>query len=172
MNRNVLPSALLAVALATAIGALPGDARADYKTGTGSACVPYGTTTVWDDLRFLVGAVTPRLDTDEYVLCNFSTDAESGWYGASTEASVALQFKAGSVDAPVSCTATAGSAYMYGTLTYTKAVTIPATLSSTLSITDIVAPGSYSWAPFNVVCKLPSKATLSRVVLSEAGATA
>lgn len=171
MNTIALRCVLATVAVgALFLSALP-SARADYKTGTGSACVPYGTTTTWDELRYLVGAVTPREDTDEFVLCNFASDAENGWYNAATEANVTLQFKAGSLDAPVSCTATAGSAYMYGVLTYTKSVTIPATLSSSLAINDILAPGSYSWVPFAVTCKLPARATLSRIVLHESGST-
>jgi len=170
MLRTAAPSLALTLAIAAALTA-PMPALADYKTRTGSACQAYGATTTPDELLYLVNGVTPRNASDEYVLCDFVVDAESGWYNAANSATLNMYFKAGAADAAVSCTATAGSAYMYGVLTYSTAQTIPATLSGTLSLSGMTAPGSYSWAPFNVVCKLPAKATLARLVLNEAGAT-
>ena len=171
MNAHFLPAALLAIVAGAALIGKPHSAQADYKTGTGSACLPYGSGTTWNDLQYLVNGVTPQADTDETVLCNFAVDTEGGWYSAGTNARVALYFKAGTLDAPVSCTATAGSSFMYGVLTYTSATTIPATLSSTLNINNITAPGSYTWPPFGVTCRVPARATLSRIVLHEAGTT-
>lgn len=163
-------SALATLAVGGALLATPGVASADYKTGSGGMCQPYGTTTT-DDLRYLVNGVTPRYDTDVTILCNLVPDSEYIWYTASTDATAMLHFKAGTADAPVSCTATVGSAYMYGTLTYSKATTIPATLSTTLTISDMLAPGSYSWAPASITCLLPKRAVLARIVLHEGGAT-
>ena len=170
MNATTIPTAILTLVIA-ALFASPQIAQADYKTRTGSACVAYGATTTPDELQYLVGGITTRNATDEFILCDFVVDSEYGWYNAANSASLTMYFKAGNVDAPVSCTATAGSAYMYGVLTYSAAQTIPATFSSTLSFSNMTAPGSYSWAPFNVNCKLPAKATLARMVLNETGAT-
>lgn len=171
MNTIGLKGALLSAALAALLLGVPPAAHADYKSGSGGKCLPYGASTAWGDLRYLPGAVTTAGDTDEFVVCSFDSDAENGWYNAATDASVSLHFKAGSLEAAVSCTATAGAASMYGTLTYTKSLTLPATFSGTLSINDMIAPGSYSWVPFSVVCRLPARATLSRIVLHETGPT-
>ncbi|NOT87426.1 MAG: hypothetical protein HOP03_04505 [Lysobacter sp.] len=171
MNRFALSSssAALTLAIAVALGAAPQAAHANYKTSTGSACLAYGNSTTPDELLYLVNGIRPRYDTDEYILCNFVVDSENGWYNAANSATLSMYFKAGNIDAPVTCTATAGSAYMYGVLTYSAAQTIPATLSSTLTMSGMTSPGSYSWAPFNVNCKLPAKATLARMVLNELG---
>ena len=82
---------------------------------------------------------------------------------------LSMYFKAGNVDSSVTCTATAGSAYTYGVLTYSVTQTIPAALSSTLTMSGMTAPGSYSWALLNVNCRLPAKATLARMVPNELG---
>jgi hypothetical protein len=169
MNRIAFSSAGLTLAIGIALGAAPQTASANYKTSTGSACLAYGATTTPDELLYLVNGITTRNATDEFILCNFVVDSENGWYNAANSATLSMYFKAGNVDAPVSCTATAGSAYMYGVLTYSAAQTIPATLSSTLTMSGMTSPGSYSWAPFNVNCKLPAKATLARMVLNELG---
>lgn len=169
MNRNAFSSAALTLAIAAALSAAPHTASANYKTSSGSACLAYGTTTTPDELLHLVNGIRPRYDTDEFILCNFVVDSENGWYNAANSATLQMHFKAGSIDAPVACTATAGSAYMYGVLTYSATQTIPATLSSTLTMSGMTAPGSYSWAPFSVNCRLPAKATLARMVLNELG---
>jgi hypothetical protein len=169
MHRIALSSAGLTLAIGLALGVAPQAAFANYKTSTGSACLAYGNTTTPDELLYLVNGIATRNATDEFILCDFVVDSENGWYNAANSATLSMYFKAGNIDAPVTCTATAGSAYMYGVLTYSVAQTIPATLSSTLSISGMTAPGSYSWAPFNVNCKLPAKATLARMVLNELG---
>lgn len=171
MNTPLIPTFALTLAIAAVFAASPQSAQANYKTSTGSACLAYGASTTPDELQYLVGGITTRNATDEFILCNFVTDSEDGWYNAANSASLTMYFKAGNLDAPVTCTATAGSAYMYGVLTYSAAQTIPATLSGTLSFSNMTSPGSYSWAPFNVNCKLPARATLARMVLNEAGAT-
>lgn len=170
MNRIALSATGLTLAIGLTLGAAPQAALANYKTSTGSACLAYGGTTTPDELLYLVNGITTRNATDEFILCNFVVDSENGWYNAANSATLYMYFKAGNIDAPVSCTATAGSAYMYGVLTYSTAQTIPATLSSTLTLSGMTSPGSYSWAPFNVNCKLPAKATLARMVLNETGA--
>lgn len=166
---HAIASAALTLAIATALSIAPGTASANYQTSTGSACVAYGTSTTPGELRYLVNGITPLNATDEYILCDFVTDSESGWYNAANSATLQMFFKAGNVEAVVTCTATAGSAYMSGVLTYSGAHTIPATLGGTLTLSGMTAPGSYSWVPFNVVCKLPAKATLARMVLNELG---
>lgn len=171
MNTIPLHVAASTLVLGAILAVAPRPAHADYKTSSGGACQPFGSTTTTDDLRYLVNGVTPRNDTDEVVLCNLVADSEYTWYSATTDADVSLFFKAGSMDAPVSCTATTGSSYMYGSLSYTKSMTIPATLTGTLNITGMLAPGSYSWAPFSVTCQLPARAVLARIVLKESAAT-
>jgi hypothetical protein len=169
MNRTACFSAALTLAIAAALSAAPQTASANYKTSTGSACLAYGSTTTPDELLYLVNGITTRNATDEFILCDFVVDSENGWYNAANSATLQMYFKAGNIDAPVTCTATAGSAYMYGVLTYSATQTIPATLSSTLTMSGMTSPGSYSWAPFNVNCRLPAKATLARMVLNESG---
>lgn len=167
---HTLSATALTLAIAAALSIAPQTAHANYKTSTGSACVAYGGSTTPDELLYLVNGITTRNATDEFILCDFVVDSENGWYNAANSATLAMYFKAGNIDAPVTCTATAGSAYMYGVLTYSASQTIPATLSGTLTFGNMTAPGSYSWAPFNVNCKLPAKATLARMVLNESGA--
>ncbi len=159
---------VLAAALAT-LGA-PSVADADYKTSPGTACMPYGAGTSWDELLYLSGGVSARGDSDEYVLCGFTSDAENGWYSPSNQADLQLYFKAGNADAAIACTATAGSSFMYGVMTYSKSLSLPATMSGTMPIRDIQAP-MYSWTPFTLTCRLPGKATLARLVLNERGTT-
>lgn len=166
---HAIASAALTLAIAAALSIAPGTASANYQTSTGSACIAYGTSTTPGELRYLVNGITPLNATDEYILCDFVTDSENGWYNAANSATLQMFFKAGNVEAAVTCTATAGSAYMSGVLTYSGAHTIPATLGGTLTLSGMTAPGSYSWVPFNVVCKLPAKATLARMVLNELG---
>jgi hypothetical protein len=166
---HTIASAALTLAIAAALSSAPGTASANYQTSTGSACVAYGTSTTPDELRYLVNGITTRNPTDEYILCDFVTDTESGWYNAANSASLHMFFKAGNVEAAVTCTATAGSTYMSGVMTYSGAHTIPANFGGTLTLSGMTAPGSYAWVPFNVVCKLPSKATLARMTLNELG---
>ena len=169
MNSTMIKSTLLVLCIALAALAAP-HAAADYKTSTGTACMPYGGSTSWDDLLYLAGGVSTRGDADKYVLCGFSTDADNGWYSASTNADLQLYFKAGSADAAVACTATAGSSFMYGVMTYGKSLSLPATLGGTMSINGIQAP-MYSATPLTVTCRLPGKATLARLALNERAAT-
>lgn len=163
-------STLATLMLGGAFLAAPGTASADYKTGSGGMCQPYGKTTP-DDLRYLVNGVTTRYDYDATILCNLAPDVEYSWYSATTSADARLYFKAGNADAPVTCTATVGSSYMYGSLSYSQAMTIPATLTYTMNINDMRAPGAYSWAPAAITCVLPKRAVLARIVLYERGAT-
>jgi hypothetical protein len=169
--RTAMLGAALTLVTAAALSIAPPAARADDKTSAGNACRAYGATTAADELTYLVGGITPKNPTDEYILCDFVVDSENGWYDAANSAYLYMYFKAGSADAPVTCTATTGSPYMYGVLTYSASLTIPATLSGTVSFSGMTSPGAYSWAPFNVVCKLPAKATLARMVLNETGPT-
>ena len=53
--------------------------------------------------------------------------------------------------------------------TYSATQTIPAVLSSTLTMSGMTALGSHLWTPFNINCKLPAKATLARMMLNELG---
>ena len=163
-------STLLVLCAGLATMAAPQVADADYKTSSGTACMPYGSNTSWDELLYLSGGVGTRGDADEYVLCGFSSDSENGWYSASTNADLQLYFKAGGADAAVACTATAGSSFMYGVMTYGTSLSLPATLAGTMSIGSIQAP-MYSWTPLTVTCRLPGKATLARLVLNERGVT-
>jgi hypothetical protein len=169
MKSIALSSAALTLAIAAALSAAPQTAHANYKTSTGSACLAYGTSTTSDELLYLANGITTRNTTDEFILCDFVVDSENSWYNAANSATLSMHFKAGSTDAAVACTAVAGSGFMYGALYYSDSQTIPATLSGTLAFANMTHPGSYSWAPFSVVCKLPAKATLARMVLNELG---
>lgn len=171
MVRNATASFTLSLVLATTISALPQTARADYKTLSGASCMPYGTSTTSDDLKYVVGGVTTRNATHEFIICDFTVDAETPWRSL-TNATLLLFFRAGDVDANVSCTGVVGSGYLSeGFLAYSDSRTIPARTNGTLALTSMTAPDSFVWSSFSVVCSLPAKATLFRMVLREGGTT-
>jgi hypothetical protein len=167
MNSTPIKSLLLVLCIGFAALLAPRDAGADYKTSTGTACMPYGSNTEWSDLLYLSGGVTTRGDADASILCSFVVDADNGSYDATLSTDLQLYFKAGATDAAIVCTATAGSGFMDGVLTYSQSLDLPATLSDTVSIDGVQAPPTYSWAPLTVNCTLPAHSTLARLVMSE-----
>ena len=87
MHTPLIPTAALTLAIAAVFTVSPQTAHADYKTSTGSACLAYGASTTPDELLYLVNGLTTRNATDEFILCNFVTDSENGWYNAANSAS-------------------------------------------------------------------------------------
>jgi hypothetical protein len=173
MIRNVATSVTFSLALAATISTIPQTAHADYKTSSGASCKPYGATTS-DDLQYLVGGVYNRSTTAKNIICDFTVDAERPWSGVNN-ASLLLLFRAGDVDANVSCTGFVGSGNLAdeGMLAYSDSRTIPARSNGVLGLANMTAPAplAWVWSSFSVICTLPPRAYLFRMVLREVGAT-
>lgn len=168
MNSTPIKTALLtAVVAVMLLPAAPSANATDYKTFTGTACMPYGANTSWADLTYRPSGVTTEGTANEYILCGLTTDTESGW-GVGTEAAVTLAFKTGSANSPITCTANVGSAFLIGgALTYAGSLTLSANTTGNLTIPSLTSDSWYAWVPVSVNCRLPPKTTLARIYMNE-----
>ena len=167
-----LKAALLTAAYCIAtLPAAPVAEAADYKTFPGTACMPYGNNTSWAELTYRPGGVTTEGTANEYILCGLTTDSENGW-SSTTPTNIGMSFKTSSTtNSPITCTANAGSAFIFGALTYAGELNLAPNTTGTLSINGVFGSDSYSWLPVTINCRLPPKTTLARIYMNEPSST-
>jgi len=172
MKTHGLKAAMLTAAYCIAtLPAAQVASATDYKTFSGTACMPYGANTSWAELTFRPGGVTTEGTSNEYILCGVSTDTENGWTNAAS-ANMGLSFKTSSTTgSPITCTATSGSAFIFGALTYAGSLNLAQNETGTLTLSNIVSEAGYSWVPLTVSCRLPPKTTLARIYVNEMPST-
>jgi hypothetical protein len=170
MNRSMLTPLVLTFTLGALLSS-PNAARADSgwdsKYWGGAVCVPYGNTPDADYSVRGDGIQNATVDKDRWVVCSLTRDSEQG-FGPAGSASIEIsgtRAVAGSID----CMLTKGNPYMPPMSNVVRS--FPQGTGNWAVVYSMGDLYSNASATLTVTCRLPPKAQLTHVRLSENNST-
>lgn len=144
-------------------------AASDIKSFSTNICVPVGTAASNDLTYSNLGLLNTSTTSNRVVICPLVKDADSTWVAGETSLAVDYRSPSGA-GGSVSCTIYVGS-ISSGSWSATSA---PAPLPAGTTGNIVLAPETaVSWwnEPVNLACSLGPRMRLTRVYLTETGAT-
>lgn len=162
---------ITAIAL-SALCAAPQATAADRKGYSTNVCVPNGPAAANDLSYSHQGLFNGSFTENRIVICPLISDTE-GFYGPDNAASVTVRYRtASSTPGRINCTIYVGS---LGTQSWSAAYESPQHPANTDGIFTInINPEtalSFRWEPVNLVCSLTPRVRMSKIYMSETGAT-